>query len=247
MEDLTPEQSNLQWEQPYIKARKLEGRIYSDEEVRNLPFIDDHHQYQSEWKIRGASFRKLEHRLEAKKTPLRILDVGCGNGWMSHRLSEIDHSTVTGLDLNLLELEQAKRVFHDSSNLSFVYGNLFDGIFPPQHFDIIVVAGAIQYFPDLKKLIERLFYFLKSGGELFIIDSPIYKESGVEAARQRSKFYYERLGIPEMAEHYFHHSWNELYEFKYRILNRSFLNILSLKIFRNKSLIFPFVAIKNRN
>src|SRR6478672_7573113 len=73
----------------YIQMRSLEGRIYSDDEVKQLPQVPANHPYRDEWKIRAATFMKLRKRLSGKKAELDILDIGCGNGWMSNRLAEI--------------------------------------------------------------------------------------------------------------------------------------------------------------
>ena len=35
--------------------------------------------------------------------------------------------------------------------------------------------------------------------------NPFYEADKVDAARERSEAYYEKLGFPEMSAHYFHH------------------------------------------
>jgi hypothetical protein len=71
----------------------------------------------------------------------------------------------------------------------------------------------------LQKIIPEVLDHLKPGGEIHFIDSAFYKQNELEAARQRSRDYYLSIGFPEMSEHYFHHSLDDLKSFNYRTLN----------------------------
>src|SRR5688572_8022793 len=88
------------FEELYISLRNTERRIYTDDEVAQLPDIPDNHIYTQEWKIRKLSCQRLIHYLQKKNKPLRFLEVGCGNGWLAHRLSTIKNSVVKGIDIN---------------------------------------------------------------------------------------------------------------------------------------------------
>lgn len=189
----------------YTQVREQEGRIYPDEVVQRLPEIDRGHPLEEEWKMRRDSARRLCRYLRGRPGPLTILEVGCGNGWLSAQMARIPRTQVVGLDVNPRELEQAARVFAEVSNLCFVYGNLWQDT-PPHHpFDVIVLASVVQYFPDLSRLIRRLQEMLKPEGEIHILDSPFYSPETVDSARHRTAAYYRALGVPEMARHYFHH------------------------------------------
>ena len=105
--------------------------------------------------------------------------------------------------------------------------------------------AAIQYFPDFKKIINRLLILLKKNGAIHLIDSPIYSEDKAQKAKQRTLDYYSSLGFPEMSANYHHHSWNEFKEFNYKILyNPSAIKNKLKKIFANDSP-FPWVIITN--
>ena len=73
-----------EFEQLYIKLRNQEKRIYEDEEVAWLPDVSEDNIHKKEWRIRKASCQKLTHYLSSKKRALKILEVGCGNGWLSY-------------------------------------------------------------------------------------------------------------------------------------------------------------------
>lgn len=225
-------------ERIYIELREHEGRVYSDEEVKLLPNIPFNHPLAFEWKVRKKSSEKLVNYLSTKKLPLTILEIGCGNGWLSHSLAKIANSEVTGLDINLTELEQAARVFSGHSNLQFIYADIFDTWFDGKKFDMIVMAAAIQYFPEPKKLINRLLSMLTKNGEIHIIDSPLYKsEKESEEANKRSAEYFLKQGSSSMSQYYFHHTPSFLKSYKFSLIKPSLLE----KISRSK--LFPWVII----
>ncbi|MGD9899158.1 MAG: class I SAM-dependent methyltransferase [Calditrichaceae bacterium] len=238
---LSPPDTFLTYEEKYLKLRKKEGRIYTDEIVRLLPEIGKKHPYYSEWKIRAESFRQLKSYLSQRGNGLTILEIGCGNGWLARRLTALPKSTVYGLDVNSIELEQAARVSGSNPQIHFVYGNIFDDIFQSERFDIILLASSVQYFPDLKALMGRLFRILAPKGEIHIIDSPVYDSGEIIKARERSFAYYKDIGFPDLAGLYFHHSFDDLISFNHRVLFNP--GRLSNRIFGIIRRPFPWIAI----
>ncbi|MDR3678964.1 MAG: class I SAM-dependent methyltransferase [Flavipsychrobacter sp.] len=227
------------FEELYINAREKEQRIYTDAQLLLLPDIAPSHPHYKEWLVRKHSSVRLIKYLKSKRRPLSILEIGCGNGWLSARLSEIENATVTGLDINQAELTQASTVFK-KSNLQFIYGNIADNIFPAQKFDVVVFAASLQYFPSLT-IFNSIFPILCPQGAIHIIDTPFYKPGLVAAARERTRAYYTALHVPEMADRYYHHSVDELKKMDHTFLYdpNSFINKL-LK--RNHP--FPWVVVR---
>ena len=209
---------DILFEKKYITTRSLENRLYSDEEVLKLPDIALTHTHYKEWQCRKRSARRLVRYLAGKRRPLEILDIGCGNGWLSHLVAEIPDSQVTGLDINFTELQQAARVFNDDPNLSFIHGDLRSMGLDDQRFDIILFAASLEYFPSFKKIIHKGLMYLKPGGEVHIMDTRLYRQAELRAARMRTLAYYTSLGYPEMADYYFHHSSRDLRSFHHTLL-----------------------------
>ena len=197
-------------ESAYVRVRRLEGRLVDDDLLRQLPRVPRDHPHYWEQCVRGCSAKWLIRYLERVAKPCRLLDLGCGNGWLSNGLASIDGVHVTGLDNNVPELEQAARVFPGNPDLRFCHGDLFAEIFPSASFEIVLLAASIQYFDDLERLFATLFDLLVPDGEVHVIDSPFYTADQLEAARLRSRQYYARMGVPEMADRYFHHDWTSL-------------------------------------
>lgn len=189
----------------YCEVRLKENRILTDIEVKKLPYILSSNLNANEWELRQKTSERFIKFLNTKPNNLHILDIGCGNGWFSN-LMAINNNKVRGLDINSLELEQAARVFN-KKNLDFWYGDLFKcHVHFKNKFDIITLNASVQYFPNLNQLISQLKLFLKSTGEIHILDSPFYTKKELLKAVERTEKYYKTLGLPEMAEYYFHHT-----------------------------------------
>lgn len=202
----------------YLAVRAREGRLYPDADLRQLPRLPAEHPLHAEWAVRRRSFERLRRYLGRKGAGLRILDLGCGNGWLAHGLAQAGH-TVYAVDLNRLELEQAARVFGTEEKLHFFYADVFDQRLPLAGLDVVVIAAAVQYFPDLSALIGRLFELLAPGGEVHLLDTYFYTAHTVAAARDRTRAYYVGLGFGAMAPFYHHHIVEELSNFNYRQRN----------------------------
>ena len=217
----------------------MEKRIYTDVQVAGLPDTDSNHIHAVEWKVRKRSADRLVNYLSKKNKQLNILEVGCGNGWLSGRLAGVKKSSVVGIDINEMELNQARRVFRHLTNVQFETGSLKS--FPHKtKFDAIVFAASIQYFPDLHQTIHDAVLLLNPGGEIHILDSHFYAKEKIQMAAQRSHSYYQSIGFGEMAEWYFHHTLESLEGFNYKLLYKP----LGLKnrVLRNKDP-FPWICI----
>jgi len=194
------------FEAAYLAVREKENRLQSDEMVRQLPLVSESHVHASEWRMRAASTERVLSTLHPN-TDAVILDIGCGNGWFTHHLFQKTGARVIGLDVNGMELAQAARVFQ-GEQLTFLMADLFDEKWRSGRFDFL--NSSVQYFPDFAQLLERLNFLLKEGGEIHILDSPLYKGQEIAAAKKRTEKYYGDLGFPEMAKYYYHHARTEV-------------------------------------
>jgi SAM-dependent methyltransferase len=243
-------------ERLYTEVRRREGRLQPDEAVRRLPYATG--PLAGEWRRRRRSFERFLVYCRKKKSlnndaPLRILDLGCGNGWMANRLAEDPGREVWAVDVNEEELAQGARLF-GRDNLHFGYADLVPRNAVPESmpgtafrdtgsFDLIVLAAAVQYFPDLTDAINTLKTCLNPGGEIHILDSPFYPdEAAREAARQRTLEYYTAAGVPGMAAFYHHHLWADAEQAGGEDLNKR----LFIKILQKTGWIAPFPWVRFR-
>lgn len=169
------------WQQ---RARHL--RLFTDEAVRALPHIDPHHPRAHAWHARADGLARLADHLARHQRALTVLDVGCGNGWLGHHLAALPRVRVCGLDVNRRELTQAARVFaNEQTTLRFVYAEVLSAVLPANHFNTIVLADVLPYFPDPAALLKRLWGLLKRPGEIHIMDTPLAERPQPPTERPR--------------------------------------------------------------
>lgn len=229
-------------EEQYSGSRRKENRSYTDDEVWLLPDIATDHPHYGEWKVRRLSCRRLTRYLTFTKKESSILEVGCGNGWLSSQLAMVPGGRVVGLDLNFIGLQQAARVFGYQPNLKFIYGDFRSDVLQGLSFDIIVFAASIQYFPSLRGVLDIALQHLYPHGEIHILDTRFYRPEELTTARTVTTTYYTSLGMPDMAKHIFHPCIRELEGLNHRYLYnpRSVWNRLFAK---RKGL--PWICVKH--
>jgi SAM-dependent methyltransferase len=228
-----------------LKVRAKEGRQYDDATVSKIPDIGKEDTHYEQWLIRKSSAEKLIEYLSQSGRDLCILDLGCGNGWFSNKLAMLESAFVIGLDINRYELEQAARVFK-KDNLHFLYSDIYDEKLSDIRFDIIVLNAAVQYFPDVDKLMGALLNMLDPKGEIHILDTPLYSKSNVDAKTIISEIYYDSIGFPEMTSYYHHHLMTDFSKYKPDILHKpkGVINRLKNLLFHEHLSPFPWLRIR---
>jgi trans-aconitate methyltransferase len=203
-----------EFEEAYLLVRAREGWLFNDDDLRHLPVSGYPEAQRKIWSWRRHSLARLVRHMRrvSRQGSFSVLDLGCGNGWMSHYLSEkFPNAKILGIDINRQELEQAQRVFQ-RDNLQFRSFDLLSDALLPERFDFVVIAGVIQYFPNLQAIQARLIQHLLPGGEIHVIDSNFYKNEELRTkARIASQNYFQQQGSSTMGGFYHHHlqsDWN---------------------------------------
>src|SRR5262245_45406141 len=136
------------------------------------PSIADHHRYwdarwdrtrtPNEWMLRqGDAILGFADSLALERP--KILDVGCGIGWLTGRLARL--GPATGMDLSHSAIATARTQFPD---VTFVAGNVFETDLPAGHYDLVVSQEVIAHVKDQAGLLDRIADTLKPGGHLVI-------------------------------------------------------------------------------
>ena len=90
---------------------------------------------------------------------MRILDLGCGSGYLSFPIAA-DHPgcEVTGLDIvsEALNADHRRAEKEGRDNLTFVNYDGMDFPFAPGTFDWIVTRYALHHFPDIEHSIGEI-------------------------------------------------------------------------------------------
>lgn len=105
---------------------------------------------------------------------LRVLDAGCGPGFLVQHLVEGGAGEVVGFDVSPAMIELAKQ--RVSANASFFVGDLAQPLpqLPSGHFDLVVSSLAIDYVKDWSVPLGEFRRVLTSAGRLvFSVQHPL--------------------------------------------------------------------------
>jgi|ERR1700733_2875367 len=100
---------------------------------------------------------------ELKIRDAKIMEVGCGTGWLSAKLSEFGN--VTACDIGREIIETAQKNY---PQVKFHSGAIESLDLPLNYFDVVVTSEVLAHVPDQAVFIERLALLLKSGGFLLL-------------------------------------------------------------------------------
>lgn len=231
------------FEKLYLKLLKRDKRLYSDEEVKLLPYASKKNPHKAEWALKTKSFLRFRDYLSKKESTLNVLELGCGNGWLTGQLAKDYNHNYFCIHTNLVEVEQAARIFV-KDNIRFFYGDITKASLPTNIFHIVIVNSTLQYFSDIDTLFKELFTVSKSYGEVHIIDTPFCKANELMQARNKSLKYFTALGLPDMSKMYHHHTIEELKYFRHQFLyNPAILKNRLSNFMYNDNSSYPWILV----
>jgi ubiquinone/menaquinone biosynthesis C-methylase UbiE len=99
----------------------------------------------------------------------RVLDVGCGNGYVLSRYAK-GRANVVGVDLTWTGVSLSGQRFR-LQNLSgqFLQGNAETLPFHDESFDLVTSMGVLHHVPSMEKAINEIHRVLRPGGEFVIM------------------------------------------------------------------------------
>jgi len=163
----------------YRIVRQQEGRRpEAPEYYRRLPSVAPDDPYAGDWQVRRETYHHLlGHVLAAGASPLRILDLGAGSAWLSHRLAALGHDAVA-VDAIDDEVDGLGAARHYPTAFVSVQAD-FDALpFAAAQFDLAVFNGSLHYAADIAATLERAHQVLRPGGVLVVMDSPMFRADG---------------------------------------------------------------------
>jgi 2-polyprenyl-3-methyl-5-hydroxy-6-metoxy-1,4-benzoquinol methylase len=133
--------------------------------------------------------RKMCHIRKSAK----ILEVGCGNGEFTKRLSKIAKGDVevVATDITPVLIKEANKN-RSNKNILFKVDNLHKLSFKKNEFNI-VCGISILHHVDLQKSLAEIYKVLKPGGEIFftepnLLNPVIYLGLHIESLRKKMEF-----------------------------------------------------------
>jgi SAM-dependent methyltransferase len=164
-----------------VRARDGHGR-QAPEYYRALPVVRRDDPCAAEWRIRRESYELFqEHALPAIwEGPIRIVDLGAGSGWLSHRLASFGHQVVA---VDFLDDEDGGLAAcrHYPVPLVAVQADMDALPFAAGQFDLAVCNASLHYSSDPVRTLAEAKRLLTAAGTLVVMDSPMFSS---EAAGQ---------------------------------------------------------------
>lgn len=133
---------------------------------------DTYHKFQSQ---RAAPFEDLVKLIRVGRevrvaSPMRVIDLGCGTGELTARISQmLPDSEVLGIDTSMEMLERAKSLEHPL--LRFEHRSIEDLIDDPwsqEAWHVVFSHAAIHWVEDHEWLIPSLIGLVRKGGQLVV-------------------------------------------------------------------------------
>ncbi len=184
----------------YRWVRELDGyRQRAAAYYRELPQVGRGDPQHAVWRIRQESFRHLCSRVLTRlgRGPLRVLDLGAGNGWLSHRLTRLGNACLAVDWLDDLDdgLGAARhypaafiRMQADFDHLPLVGGQ----------FDAVIFNASLHYSANPIATLGNAAKTLVDGGTLVVMDSPVFVRDadGQRMLAERQQSFADRIGRP---------------------------------------------------
>lgn len=99
-----------------------------------------------------------------------VLDIGCGSGWLSRRISKHVHQgRIIGMDISDEMVRLARRNSLDYDNILFVVGEAAEIPWQPNFFHHAISIESAYYWPDPAVGLKEIGRVLRSGGSAWIL------------------------------------------------------------------------------
>ena len=109
---------------------------------------------------------QLLHFLSGPLEAGRILELGCGTGFLTaHLREEFAHAQIDAIDISGRMIEQARKLLGPSEQIRWQVGDVRD-YQAPALYDLIASSSSLQWMQPLDELFCRLAEWLKPGGRL---------------------------------------------------------------------------------
>ena len=181
----------------YTRIRHAEQRGSDDPAYYlALPDCPSDHPIAAQWALRRRTFTAFTRRvLPRLGSGLRIVDLGAGVGWLSHRLAQLGHQPMA-VDLTADDRDGLGAGRHYRPAWPRVQAE-FDRLpLAAEAVDLVIFNASLHYSTDYEITLAEALRVLAPGGTVAILESPIYRrpESGRRMVEERRADLARRYG-----------------------------------------------------
>jgi len=178
----------------YAEQRAAEGRAYTHDELLALPYIE-RGPLARQWAVRSRTFDAFMQRImtpliAASPTAPRVIDLGAGNAWLSHRLANAGCSAIA-VDLRDDDIDGLGAAEGYVALGAAAFGRIvgsFESIpLADASADVVVFNASLHYAMDLAATLREARRVLRPSGRIVVLDSPFYAQAADGDAMVREK------------------------------------------------------------
>lgn len=196
------------WADRYARVWALDGWGSPDTDyLQALPERDTTGRRTSEWRVKSRSMEALCRTLDPARDK-RVIDMGSGVGWLSHRLAERGHDVyaVDALTDSALGLGAAAVYLKSGRYFERIRATMERPPFHAGAVDVVVCNASLHYASDLEAVISALARVLRDEGRLVIMGSPVHSdERSARRAERNMREHLVSLGADVSVPSAYHH------------------------------------------
>ncbi|MBU1075143.1 class I SAM-dependent methyltransferase [Patescibacteria group bacterium] len=162
-------QCNIQFISKESTNKTIYNIIYSQ---KNAPGYDRYYRYAQTIKDQKnpllflaneePSYYSIDHIFSSKKTKQKILEIGCGYGYLTYALNKIGHNAI-GIDISNEAIQYAKSNFGDN-----YYLTSYDDFKTNENFDFIIATEFIEHIVNPIEFIHICIRLLNKKGKIIL-------------------------------------------------------------------------------
>jgi ubiquinone/menaquinone biosynthesis C-methylase UbiE len=100
----------------------------------------------------------------------KVLELGCGIGFVSSYLAKTYHFKVYGTDYDPEQIQIARQVQPELEHLVFQVEDATHLSFQDSEFDLVISQNVFHHIPDWERAVEEISRVLRTGGVLIWLD-----------------------------------------------------------------------------
>lgn len=154
----------------FLKCKKC-GLIFSNpiiekSKINSLYFNSDFNYNQEAQYLKKTYFNYFKkYLLRNNSKEIKVLDIGCGNGFFLEKLRENGINNIYGLEPGKLSVMKANKYIKTRIKINI----LRKGVYPKKSFDVICCFHTLDHIVDINMFLKEVGDLLNKNGKIFFV------------------------------------------------------------------------------